>query len=300
MNLCFDYLAEFAIVATEGSMSKAALKLCISQSALSRHLRTLESHLGVRLLERNHDGVALTDEGRYAFNRAVDMLETMDEIEFHFSRERMRKLLIDGLTVFPALEESARMAAKGCGVELAMRRDAHSLGDISFANALLRHETDIYLTMAPSSETDALASFDKREGLSIVTVLESPLVAVMELRNPLAAKEVLRMEDLDGQTLLHAQSDFDGEMVNWSNTKRLLRDASIEYRSKACTLVDESSLLADFKGGVLLFPEDYLGVELLRHAGKAVLPVEGMTKTICAVCRTSDKVAGKLIELAKL
>ena len=45
----YDYLAEFSVVARTGSLSRAALELSLSHSSLSRHIRTLETILGVTL-----------------------------------------------------------------------------------------------------------------------------------------------------------------------------------------------------------------------------------------------------------
>ena len=47
-------LAMFLVVAEEGSFTRAAVRLDISQSALSHAMRRLEARLGLRLLNRNH------------------------------------------------------------------------------------------------------------------------------------------------------------------------------------------------------------------------------------------------------
>jgi len=59
----FNDLASFAAVARERSFTKAAAKLGISQSALSQTIRSLEAHLGLRLLTRTTRSVAPTDAG---------------------------------------------------------------------------------------------------------------------------------------------------------------------------------------------------------------------------------------------
>lgn len=46
-----------------GSFSKAAGELCCTQSAVTQMMNSLESELGCRILERNHNGVKLTDVG---------------------------------------------------------------------------------------------------------------------------------------------------------------------------------------------------------------------------------------------
>ena len=58
-----DDLMAFLAVAREGSFTKAAAKLGVSQSALSHTMRELETRLGVRLLSRTTRSVAPTEAG---------------------------------------------------------------------------------------------------------------------------------------------------------------------------------------------------------------------------------------------
>jgi len=48
----------------DGNVSRAALKLHVSQPALSRQIRDLEDEIGFSLLERTAKSVRLTDAGR--------------------------------------------------------------------------------------------------------------------------------------------------------------------------------------------------------------------------------------------
>src|SRR3954466_15970396 len=57
-----DLLA-FVAVGQEGSFTKAAAKLGVSQSALSHTIRRLEERLGVRLLTRTTRSVSATEAG---------------------------------------------------------------------------------------------------------------------------------------------------------------------------------------------------------------------------------------------
>ncbi|WP_233270809.1 MULTISPECIES: LysR substrate-binding domain-containing protein [Pseudomonas] len=57
-------LRAFEVAARYGSFTVAAQNLCITQSAVSRHVKTLEDHLGAPLFERKGPKLALTDTGR--------------------------------------------------------------------------------------------------------------------------------------------------------------------------------------------------------------------------------------------
>lgn len=73
-------------VAHAGSMSKAASLLNTGQPAISRSIADLEHTLGVRLLDRNRQGIAPTAYGRALLDGATivfdDLRQTMKNIEF--------------------------------------------------------------------------------------------------------------------------------------------------------------------------------------------------------------------------
>jgi DNA-binding transcriptional LysR family regulator len=54
----------FAAVAQEGTVSAAALKLHISQPAVSLQIKNLEEMIGLRLFERTPQGLVITQEGK--------------------------------------------------------------------------------------------------------------------------------------------------------------------------------------------------------------------------------------------
>jgi DNA-binding transcriptional LysR family regulator len=58
------HLRYFVAVAEDLSFTKAAQKLRLAQPSLTRQVRNLEDEIGVRLLDRANNRVALTEEGR--------------------------------------------------------------------------------------------------------------------------------------------------------------------------------------------------------------------------------------------
>jgi acetyl esterase/lipase len=72
------HLRAFVAVAQELSFSRAADRLHISQSALSRQIRALEEFLGCELLRRSTHNVELTIAGDALLDRAQKLLEDVD------------------------------------------------------------------------------------------------------------------------------------------------------------------------------------------------------------------------------
>src|SRR5216684_7421593 len=73
------HLRYFVAVGEAQNMSRAALKLYISQSALSKQVRDLEDELGFSLLERTAKSARLTDAGRVFLDEARAVLQRADE-----------------------------------------------------------------------------------------------------------------------------------------------------------------------------------------------------------------------------
>jgi DNA-binding transcriptional LysR family regulator len=73
------HLRYFIAVAEAENVSRAALKLHVSQPALSRQIRDLEDALGFSLLERSAKSVRLTDAGRAFLTEARAVLQRVEE-----------------------------------------------------------------------------------------------------------------------------------------------------------------------------------------------------------------------------
>src|SRR5882724_4901605 len=73
------HLRCFGAVAEMENVSRAALKLHVSQPALSGYVCDLEDELGFSLLERTANSVRLTDAGRAFHDNARTWLQNADE-----------------------------------------------------------------------------------------------------------------------------------------------------------------------------------------------------------------------------
>lgn len=71
-------ITAFLLIAREGSFTKAAAKLGVSQSALSQTVRNLEARLGIRLLTRTTRKVAPTEAGERLIRAVAPRLEEVE------------------------------------------------------------------------------------------------------------------------------------------------------------------------------------------------------------------------------
>jgi DNA-binding transcriptional LysR family regulator len=74
-------LRAFCAAVDLGTLGKAAVSLKISQPALSKRLRALETAAGTRLLERSPNGVSPTAAGRRLYPEARRLLHQADVVE---------------------------------------------------------------------------------------------------------------------------------------------------------------------------------------------------------------------------
>lgn len=73
----FHAVRAFEASARHLSFKKAAAELCLTQSAISHQIRTLEDYLGVQLFYRKAKGVILTPEGAAYLNGITESLDRM-------------------------------------------------------------------------------------------------------------------------------------------------------------------------------------------------------------------------------
>ena len=77
----FQAIAAFAKVVETGSFVRAAERLDLSVSAISRQVAELEAHLDARLLNRTTRRLSLTESGRVFHERCVQLLADLEEAE---------------------------------------------------------------------------------------------------------------------------------------------------------------------------------------------------------------------------
>ena len=134
-------LKVFIAVASEGSFTKAAARLGITQPAVSQHIAELEKVTGVRLFERLRSEVVLTDQGRVFKDYAEGILSS------YASAENMFSHLSSATVRISATEELFSNY-----VSPALERFMAVHPEISFERAIFE-DADLVLVMKPSSES---------------------------------------------------------------------------------------------------------------------------------------------------
>lgn len=92
-------LRYFIAIAEEKNITAAANRLHMSQPPLSILLKQLEDELGVKLMERHGKSMELTDKGTLLYQRALQLVNSVEEIknELHETEEGKRGVLSVGI-----------------------------------------------------------------------------------------------------------------------------------------------------------------------------------------------------------
>lgn len=154
--LNYHHLRYFRAIAHEGSLTKAARNLKLSQSALSVQLRSLEESLGQALFNRKHKALELTEAGRIALEYADSIFrsgeELTDLLQNRASRSRSflrvgaasnlsRNFQMSFLRPLVLREDVELIIHSGTLRELLVRLQSHTL-DVVLSNTPVRRDAE--------------------------------------------------------------------------------------------------------------------------------------------------------------
>lgn len=194
-----EYIREYVRVASEGSMTKAATQLNISQPGLSKHMVALEKCVGGELLQRSSMGVTPTPLGRAFLDKAYDILRVYDSAMDYMGKMRDSKPLHLRVN---ALSDCALSDDLLCSVDMELGQCGYSLDlDVQdiLSYASLRHPLMGTADLCLCPQSDA-ARVDVA-GVRSARLVTDPLVAVVRNTHRLAQHRKVWMSDMGSDTV---------------------------------------------------------------------------------------------------
>ena len=79
-----EWYRTFKAIYKQGSMTKAAQDLRISQPNISVHLAALENHVGGKLFDRVSRGLIPTDLGKHLYTQITEAIEKLEYVELNY------------------------------------------------------------------------------------------------------------------------------------------------------------------------------------------------------------------------
>jgi DNA-binding transcriptional LysR family regulator len=205
-------LEMFRAVAEEGTFTRAAQRLHVSQSAVSRQVKLLEDELGGLLLHRGGNGVSLTASGELvlkAANRVQrDLQDVVWQLSEHQKLQRGLLRLGGGMTVclyiLPRLLKKFRSRFKQVELHVASGTSETIL------RLIRNHQVDLGLLTLPVVATD----------LEVLPVLKEEMVVVTAARHPLTRARTVEPRQLGRFPLILFESG--------SNTRKVVDQFFLE------------------------------------------------------------------------
>ena len=210
MDLDLRVLRYFLAVAREGSITRAAASLHVTQPTLSRQLAALEKDLGAKLLRRADRGVVLTDAGRLLRRRAKEMIALADlaRTELVPAQAELAGTVAIGTNELRAVDELVAMMDAFKADHPRVRFVLRSGSNDDVAAWMERGQADLGLVIEP---------FDAR-GSGFVHMATRERWGVLVRRDsPLALAGGVRSADLNDIPLVTTDNDLARtELAAWS------------------------------------------------------------------------------------
>jgi len=185
----FDYrLKVFDTVARRLSFTKSAEELCITQPAVTKHIKELERYFGLQLFERKGNRVALTEGGLLILKHTELLREITRQLEYeiHRLRDSHKGLLKLGASTTVAQYALPPLLAKFHRVYNDVNLQMLTANTEQVEQALINREIGLGII-----EGDT-----KRKDIIYTPLADDDIVLVSGAKNPIAKKEEIRMEDL--------------------------------------------------------------------------------------------------------
>lgn len=182
------HVRTFLALAEELHFGRAARKLRIAQSAVSQTLRSLETHIGVTLLERSRRQVSLTPAGQQYLQHARAALSQLDEgaaAALHAASGEVGELRLS-FTMMSALTILPRVVARYQRTYPRVRLVVTQGGSTEQLEAIRDGRCDIGFMAFKRDATP----------LETLVVARAALVAVLPSRHPLSKRNRLELSEL--------------------------------------------------------------------------------------------------------
>lgn len=184
----------FITAAQEGSFSKAAKKLYLSQQALSKTIDRLEEELDVPLFIRSVAGLQLTRYGEALRQSAFPYLQMHDNIiaDLQAMKNESPQTLSLGYPTGLLINFPDDFLTRFITAHPEVDFQIYSAPDDSYNRSLQSSEIDIYFCTMLYNAPMVQVQYHYRH----------PVFAVLSQDHPLAAKPVLSLADFRGQKLI--------------------------------------------------------------------------------------------------
>ena len=251
----------FNVVAVELSFRRAAERLAIDQSALSRRIRQLEENLGYQLIRRTTREVSLTVAGEI-FHERTRLLASEIDAAVHAARvaaEGKRGQLRIAYMSFAAIEWMPRVVREFTqrypDIDLELKYTRTNVQKIELA----RNNIDLGFMLGPLQHPQ----------YEVLQLSSDPLVAILPIDHRLSTRPDVSLADLARYPMVL------GSMAEWDFFRQFVLDAFAQAGHPVQIKFEASNAM-----GILGLVSEGLGVSVYAQAIARFQPRTIMTKPI--------------------
>ena len=280
-----EHIEEFQVLAECLNFTIAARRLYISQSTLSKHVAALENEVGCRLIDRT-PSVALTPAGLLFYEETGDFLrrfrEDMDNIVRKVAAHNVRTIrapdFSGGLDWYaPSLLRTADELSAETGVDF--RVSNQPLGYESLGDSLASGCYGPY-SFCMLGDGGELERYTGEAGLRATWAGVQPMTLMVPTADPLALRQSVRPEDLDGRALLWGPTPAFRSVCD--EIIRVLSTVGVTLYPKILIRTPQDSFLSyedlNYDGTVTFLPR--LNKKTSSLAALTPRPLEGLDMTM--------------------
>jgi DNA-binding transcriptional LysR family regulator len=272
MDVDTRLLRYFAAVAAEGNLTRAAARLYVSQPALTKQIKQLESQLGVRLFTRSWAGMTLTPAGQALAGRTPAVLDEWDRTlrETKAAASRATQVLRVGFMSSAANEATQEIIAAFARRRPGWRVDLQQAAWSDPTAGLASGDVDAALLRLP---------FPGQDEVRIEVLLTEPRWVVLPVTHPLAGRDQICFSELWDEPFVAAPQETGWWRDYWLATaERQGRQVRIGY----VTDQPDAWLAAIANGyGIALAPES--ATRYYARPGITYRPVTGVSPSQACV-----------------
>ncbi|KZM69522.1 LysR family transcriptional regulator [Nocardia terpenica] len=272
MDIDTRLLRYFVAVVEEGHLTRAAQRLYVSQPALTKQIRQLETRLEVRLFERSHTGMAATEAGRVLAERVPSLLAEWDAMlrAAKDAAARAERVLRVGFVASAANEYTPDIVAAFRAEHPDWRVDMRQFGWTDPTAGLGDGAVDLALVRVPFPGQEA---FRRRE------LVTEPRWVALPADHRLAARAEIAFEELWPEPFVAAPADNGAWRDFWTGADQRPRDTVVVGAVARNT--DEWLTAIGNGFGIGFAPES--SARYYARPGVVFRPVSGIGPSVVAV-----------------
>lgn len=227
-------LRYFVEAAKEENMTRAALKLHVTQPTLSKQIKELEEELGQKLFIRGNYNIHLTPEGEILYKRALDILDMVDLTASEFASMKA----FNGGDVYLGCAESDGITLLAKAAKQLQTQYPNLHFHLYSGNAETVSER---LDKGLLDFAVVVQNIDLSKYAHLNLPVRDTWGLIMRKDNPLMSKSEIPIEELIGLPLIVSRQGATSEMPAWlhKNYDRLHIVATYDLIFNASILVKE-------------------------------------------------------------